>query len=305
MSTHTTYDEAKHPRSQDGKFTTKPAGESTTALTTDPLTPQQRALVNAIYEAEYGDPDDSAERIENMGPLHGLDGYDDAAWVAEQLQQGHAPDLAFDYDYSTEPMEVTGYNVGVRLEDGTQWTAYRNTYELTTDPAATGEAAAAGYAESIMGDYQHMRARAVKAGLISDSGNHPGPDEKLRTRIEAALRELDPDEDTWPTGEQVDAIVAATQRQMDDDEDDFGSSRADELSVGDKFIYDGELHKVVSTDGDHKSLSVETEDGQVLELRNDEQVLVQGAYRCQGCGRSEAACSADPCVDVLADREAM
>lgn len=81
-------------------------------------------------------------------------------------------------------------------------------------------------------------------------------------------------------------------------------SRADELSVGDKFVYEGELHRVASTDGDHKSLTVETEDGDFLDLGNDEQVQVHNLYRCQGCGRPEDACSADPCADVLADREA-
>lgn len=30
----------------------------------------------------------------------------------------------------------------------------------------------------------------------------------------------------------------------------------------------------------------------------------QEAYLCKGCGRGESACSAAPCADVLADREA-
>lgn len=264
MTTHTTYDEAKHPRSQDGKFSTKPAGESGTDLATDPLTPEQRALVDAIYAAEYADRDESAERIENMDELQGLDGYDDAAWVAEQLQQGHAPDLAFDYDYSTGSMEITGYNVGVRLDDGTQWTAYRDTDELTTNRNATGEAAAAGYAESILADYQYMRGRAVKAGLIQT--------DKASVTATADMNE------TWEPVE------------------------VEELSVGDRFSYEGELYQVASTDGDHKSISVETDEGEILTFRRDQKVMVESVHRCQSCGRPEETCSADPCVDVIREQ---
>lgn len=298
-----------------GQFAAGNTSESTTALAADPLTAEQRELVEAIYAAEYADPEDTAERIENMDALYGIDAYDDAAWVAGQLQQGHAPDLAFDYDYATGSMEITGYNVGVRFDDGTQWTAYRDTDELTTDRNATGEAAAAGYAESIMGDYQYMRAKAVKAGLISDSWNHPGPDVQLHTRIDSALRELDPDEGNWPTGEQIDAIVSATQRHDQgpdgrltdtaDMNETWESASVDELTVGDRFAHDGELHRVASTDGDHKSISVETDEGEFLTFRRDQKVMIESAHRCQSCGRPEDMCSADPCGDVIADREAM
>lgn len=314
--TQTTYDETKHPRAVDGKFATKPASEAAVSLQIDgtPITAEQAQLLAAVHADPYGDEEwvedgveENTERTGSMQPLQygGIDEYADAKWVADQLRSnGQAEDLHFEFTYDPGGTEVTGYEVGVVLSDGTRLVAGRDTRDLTATPEAEGDLAALGYAESIMGDYQLMRDKAIDAGLLSDSYNHPGPDAALHTRIDSALRELDPDEGTWPTGDQVDAIVAATQRQMDDDQGDFAGSRADELSVGDKFIHEGELHRVASTDGDHKSLTVETDAGEFLELKNDEQVLVQGVYRCQGCGRPEAACSADPCVDVLADREA-
>lgn len=287
-----------------GQFAAGSSGESAVNLQIDgtPISAEQSKLLSAIHADPYGDEDgveENTERTGAMQPLQygGIDEYADAKWVADQLRSnGHAEDLHFEFTYDPGGTEVTGYEVGVELGDGMKLVATRDTRDLTFTPEAEGDLAALGYAESVMGDYQLMLDKAIDAGLVSDSWNHPGPDAALRTRVESALRELDPDEGTWPTGDQVDAIVAATRRQMDEDEDDFGSSRADELSVGDRFIYEGGLHRVASTDGDHKSLTVETDEGEFLELRNDEQVLVQGVYRCQGCGRPEAACSADPCV---------
>jgi hypothetical protein len=274
MTTHISSDtQAAREQSRDpsGRFGTQPATESDATLSTvAPLSDAQTDLLDAIKNAPYSDPEDDAERIENMLSLRygGVDEFADAVWVADRLRDTRAPDLALDFDYSPGSLEVTGYNVGVSLGDGTQWTTYRDTNELSTDPSAEGQAAAAGYAESIMGDYEQMRTRAIRTGLLR-------PD----------VVEADLDGPSW------------------------SSCAAQDLNVGDTFSLDGESHQVVSVDGDNKETSVENGDGEVFSVPNDRTVLRyqpgrDEVYRCRGCGRPEESCSADPCAGVVADREA-
>lgn len=77
-------------------------------------------------------------------------------------------------------------------------------------------------------------------------------------------------------------------------------AQASDLREGDHFSLDGESHRVVSTDGDHKSISIENGDGEVFSVPNDRAVLkydpVSGSTGGQEDGlrsRIEQALAAD------------
>lgn len=81
--------------------------------------------------------------------------------------------------------------------------------------------------------------------------------------------------------------VLGIESDDDDDDDDeepevetpastktWEAKRAEEIRPGQEVIYDEMRHRVVSTDGDHKSMSIENQHGQIIPLRNEERVLI-------------------------------
>lgn len=204
-----TYDETQHPRAGDGKFAEKVRPEETDvvlstpldrdALLTealgdgDPLTEDQQRLLAVITDADNhdfvgGDTDFEAilEELDTHGDdtsFYGAERIADLLYAHYQRQPGPA-DRAGDFNFDlnrTGDGEVGSYTVGVYL--GHSEAAYlsksADSKYLDADRhlrahETSGLRKALVLAEVIDGDFQRIRSKAERLGLIPNPDSKPG-----------------------------------------------------------------------------------------------------------------------------------